>query len=289
MQCRYVGDLGDFGKYGLLKALCKDNLRLGVVWYLTKNEGHNNDGKYIEYLIPSEKNSNRFRVCDPDLYDGLRKIVVPEDDTKGNVVSKGKRCVISIREEKILPRDTVFYEEPLIAEKSDVVTIQCDHNTHEVTKSSRKQWLDDAQEKTKGQDVVFIDPDNGFQVDSVQRHHTRAPKYTFFDDLSTYLKMGKSLVVYQHIARNKPAKDQIRERFKQIKENFFNGPGIHLPNDAFALQYHRGAARVFFVIPGDDKHKQILRDRARCFLDGHWSEHFDRPVELKGEELVNIN
>ena len=41
MQNRYTADLGDFGKYGLLKALCQShgedeerNLRLGVVWYL---------------------------------------------------------------------------------------------------------------------------------------------------------------------------------------------------------------------------------------------------------------
>jgi hypothetical protein len=37
MQNRYTADLGDFGKYGLLKALCQSkdeerNLRLGVVW-----------------------------------------------------------------------------------------------------------------------------------------------------------------------------------------------------------------------------------------------------------------
>src|ERR1700684_4163658 len=37
MQDRYVGDVGDFGKFGLLRALCGEShplpLKLGVVWY----------------------------------------------------------------------------------------------------------------------------------------------------------------------------------------------------------------------------------------------------------------
>lgn len=38
MQDRYVGDIGDFGKYGLLRALCAHDLSLGVVWYLVPDE-----------------------------------------------------------------------------------------------------------------------------------------------------------------------------------------------------------------------------------------------------------
>ena len=38
MQDRYVGDVGDFGKYGLLRSLCRGDehgaaFRLGVLWY----------------------------------------------------------------------------------------------------------------------------------------------------------------------------------------------------------------------------------------------------------------
>jgi hypothetical protein len=39
VQDRYVGDIGDFGKYGLLIALCGHDLSLGVVWHLVPNEG----------------------------------------------------------------------------------------------------------------------------------------------------------------------------------------------------------------------------------------------------------
>jgi len=63
MQNRYTADIGDFGKYGLLRALCStvddgSKLRLGVVWYLVPDESHNADGKFIQYLDHSTKNEH---------------------------------------------------------------------------------------------------------------------------------------------------------------------------------------------------------------------------------------
>ena len=53
MQNRYVGDLGDFGKYGLLRALCVPGdalggpeLSLGIVWYLVPDETRTGDGNF---------------------------------------------------------------------------------------------------------------------------------------------------------------------------------------------------------------------------------------------------
>lgn len=107
MQNRYVGDIGDFGKYHLLKSLCMgDNnehgLSLGVVWYLVPDENHNDDGKHIRYLEQTNSNLTRFRKGDPALYDSLSKII-----------KAGRRNVSLIRESKVLPENTVFYEEPL--------------------------------------------------------------------------------------------------------------------------------------------------------------------------------
>jgi len=105
MQNRYTADLGDFGKYGLLKALCQSkdeelNLRLGVVWYLVPDEKHNDDGKHVKYLKPSYKNRNQFRNCDSDLYDALAEIILNKE-----------RNVSNIRKSNIFPINTVFYEE----------------------------------------------------------------------------------------------------------------------------------------------------------------------------------
>jgi len=39
MQDKYVGDIGDFGKYALLKSLAKRDVPLGIVWCLTNDAG----------------------------------------------------------------------------------------------------------------------------------------------------------------------------------------------------------------------------------------------------------
>lgn len=72
MQDRYVADVGDFGKYGLLRCLTgvtccpeKSALKLGVIWYLTPScLGNANDGRHLNYLDREKE----FKVCDPVLF-----------------------------------------------------------------------------------------------------------------------------------------------------------------------------------------------------------------------------
>ena len=77
MQDRYFGDIGDFAKYGLLRAVTAGEppLRLAVLWYLVPDESHNKDGRHIDYLEPTPENLARFRACDPELYDRLGDLV----------------------------------------------------------------------------------------------------------------------------------------------------------------------------------------------------------------------
>lgn len=99
MQDRYAGDVGDFLKLGLLRQLTDDadgsgGFRLGVVWYLAPDEGHNADGKHITYLDPSSRAGRDLRPLDPDLYDRLR-----------SVVANG-RSVNALERAEVLPPDT---------------------------------------------------------------------------------------------------------------------------------------------------------------------------------------
>jgi hypothetical protein len=53
MQNRYVGDVGDFAKYALLRSISNGTpraLRLAVIWYLYPDEIHNSDGRHVSYL-----------------------------------------------------------------------------------------------------------------------------------------------------------------------------------------------------------------------------------------------
>ena len=295
MQNRYVGDLGDFGKYGLLRWLClpdrtgedqtlapslgwravvdsdeqnasaegstlplwppqeadcKQSLTVGVVWYLVPDETHNSDGKHIHYLDPSAHNQERFRDCDPTLYDTLREIV-----------RSNRRNVSSIRECQILPLGTRFYEAVLTFDRPDDQSPFT--RAHRVAR--RNAWLCGALKFTSGCDIVFVDPDNGFEV-KVGPYQKRGPKYVFFDELLPYLERNQSLVIYHHIGRQGSARDQIQERLTQISNE--------LGREAFALLYHRGSARAFFVVPAP-RHRMDIISKAKLLMLSPWSRHFE--------------
>ena len=74
MQDRYTGDIGDFGKFGLLRALVRENQetvrKLGVIWYLVPDETETTGGNLTAYLDDSA-----YGALDGDLHMLLRRIV----------------------------------------------------------------------------------------------------------------------------------------------------------------------------------------------------------------------
>ena len=214
------------------------------------DETHNGDGKHIHYLYPSAYNQERYRDCDPTLYDTLREIV-----------RSNRRNVSNIRNCQVLPLGTRFYEAVLTFNRPD------DQGpfARKDRVARRKAWLYDALKFTDGCDVVFIDPDNGLEV-KVDPYHRRGPKYVYFDELLPYLERNQSLVIYHHIGRHGSALDQIRDRLTQIHSK--------LGREAFALLYHRGSARAFFVVP-DPRHRMDLISKAKMLMLSPWSRHFE--------------
>ena len=65
MKDQYFGDIGDYGKYGLLRFLAKKGIKIGVHWYLTPSDG-SNDGKFTDYLdiAKNRKAAEEMRVFD---------------------------------------------------------------------------------------------------------------------------------------------------------------------------------------------------------------------------------
>ena len=53
VQDRYAGDIGDFVKLGLLRAI-SPGYALGLAWYHVPDEGHNDDGRHIGYIAQPE-------------------------------------------------------------------------------------------------------------------------------------------------------------------------------------------------------------------------------------------
>ena len=62
MKNQYVGDIGDYGKYGLLRFLANKGIKIGVNWYLTEND-LTNDGNKTDYLKDDKEKLNIYNKC----------------------------------------------------------------------------------------------------------------------------------------------------------------------------------------------------------------------------------
>ena len=254
MQNRYVGDIGDFGKYGLLRSISgvldpatDQQFRLGIAWYLFPDESHTADGKFTDYLKDKGDNHQKFRACDPILYDALRRLV-----------AAGERNVAAVRQSEVLPVGTAYFESSLS---------YAPNATRASRQATRENWLTGALEATAEADVVFIDPDNGIS-ETANPWSKNGPKFVFFDDLHRFAGRGQSLVIYHHLGRQGKHEQQV-ERWSQSLRNHL-GSTITV----WSLRYRRGSARVFFVIPYE-RHETLLENGIRGFLDSPWRAHFD--------------
>ena len=256
MQNRYVGDVGDFGKYGFLRYLIGTSpnalrevsrLRLSVVWYLYPNESHNFDGKHTGYLHRTTRNMRQFRECDPVLYDVL-----------GDLIDSNQRKVSRIRSSGIFPPDTIYYEESLSYQIED---------QRPARQKARERWLLEALEVARNGDLVFVDPDNGI-ANSAGPYTKKGLKHVFIDDIRQFTELEKSLVIYHHLGRRTTAEEQIRFWSDRLCDH------LGIENALWALRFRRGSARVYFVIP-NEKHKALFSCRIREFVNSPWKSHFE--------------
>lgn len=175
MQNRYVGDVGDFVKFGILRKLMP-GYRLGVAWWLYPDETHNKDGRHIGYL----RHPDRWWHFDPQLFDILEKIV-----------TSSQRDVRALETANILP-GAIFASETIpvagtIAERPQM----------------RRQWFETVQHTLDGADLVFLDPDNGLEPESHSLGSTKAGKSILLSELRALARPGRCLIVYHHQTRRK--------------------------------------------------------------------------------------
>jgi len=255
VQNRFVGDVGDFGKYGLLRALCgvhpdrAERLRLGVIWYLVPDQGNPGHGKHTGYL--KDRKRQQYRPCDPLLYNRLR-----------DIVCSNARSVASIQGSDIFPSDTRYYDDPL---SFDALPWQGPQTEH--TRSDHRcKWFQQALDNAKDCDLVLVDPDNGLECESVKAHHKDGAKHVCLDELRQILRRPRSLVIYHHLCFDRTAKEQIADWRSRLIDD------LDLEVDQVrALWFHRGTARVFFVV-ACNRHLGTIAERLNRFL-GEWLRH----------------
>ncbi len=243
MQNRYVADVGDFGKYALLRIIAKTDLTLGVNWYLTPDESHNLDGKHTTYL-----HNDSYRGYDDDLYSILKNIIVSR-----------KRNVHSVQESGILPISTVFYDNTLdLTGESDPMK----------RRIIRRSWHKAALNRLQECEIIFLDPDNGLQVKSVSLTGQKGIKYIGLDELKDYYKHGKSIIFYNH--RERKQEEEYLDKFRKLKDDpAFNG------SEWAGLKFIRGTTRdyIFILQP---KHFATIMMQFDALLKTAWKANFSQ-------------
>ena len=231
MKNQYVGDIGDYTKLGLLRVIEKAGFSTGVNWYLTPPDS-GNDGKKAGYL------SKTCDTPDIELFNALQGIRII-------------RSVEAIEASNLLT-NARFYKE-------------------ELSGVHRKSWHEKALTHLFSQDVVFLDPDNGFEVGGVNPNFLDGNKYVTYDEAADYFfKNNASVIVYQHwwIPPEKSNNyNSYIKSLQRIKE--------HLP------EQKRTMARLFCIKAShrdyffllQSSHYEKITQAISVMLDTGWSKH----------------
>jgi hypothetical protein len=134
MRDQYAGDVSDFLKFALLRALAGEDRKLGIAWYYAPDNDGRPDGRHLEW-----RDEPAWRDLDGQLYAGLSTL--------------SERSVAALERAAIWPEDVVFFREPMPR------TI------------GRSTWCERQRLALGGADIVFLDPDNGLG-NATERHAT---------------------------------------------------------------------------------------------------------------------
>ena len=216
MRDQFVGDIGDFAKYGLLRALVRNGAarRLGVVWYANVDDPASTHGGQTSYLGAS---GEAYRQCDPALYSSLLSIVNSE-----------QRRISAVEESGLLGADIRYWSE-LTPDRY----------------SQRLDWSVGALNRVKNCDLVFLDPDNGIHLDVVHDHGSVSSEHAYQDEVLAFSAAAGVAVVYHTPSRHRKGvthEDQIEEISQGLA--YVGGHS----RVVYAARWRRHGARTFLII-----------------------------------------
>ncbi len=204
MKNQYFGDINDYRKYGLLRAISRvSDFHILVAWMLTPDDG-STDGKFTKYLSEPGK----WSKYDPDLFSHLSKILNAHSDRKVEHIEKTG-----------LLKSTEYYLN-LVPDNAE----------------DRNIWFSELLLKTKNTDLVFLDPDNGLEIKSKPYGRKYSSKFLFWREVTSLWESGNSLLIYQHFIRENRV-NFIQRMLETLSENTVNSfiEAFSTPHVAFLL------------------------------------------------------
>ena len=173
MKDQYFGNVNDYRKYGLLRALLSSgDLSLLVAWMLTPDDG-STDGGQRRYLQEAS-----WARHDPTLHHGLTAILREAPAP----------AVELIERTDLLPNAT--FHRDLVPDGSE----------------ERRVWRESLYAAASGRDLVFLDPDNGLEVKSRPLGRRDSCKHVLWSEVEHLSRLGCSLLIYQHFPREPRAR-----------------------------------------------------------------------------------
>ena len=236
MRNSWVRDIADFAKYGILKRLVGDDLRLGVVWYLTAHASGRSP--LVAYL----RRRADYAPCDPVLFDALYALNA----------ERGDRAVVGDVEQRgILFWNTIFFANPL----ATAALAPAERG------GARGRWFSDATKTVRDSDVVFLDPDTG--LIGLSSRTAKRDEYALIDEVKRTVDSGRSVVCVQFGRPGNLEKQPslARARMKALADVLV-ASGHPKP---FGLWW-RDTHKVGFIIAPSKNHAATLRERAASTL-----------------------
>ena len=238
MKNQYFGDIGDYGKYGLLRCLGEGGLSIAVNWYLTPDDA-SNDGSIRSYL--SKEKDRRY---DPELYNALREMCAFE---KKDVRLFAKRGMIP---------GAIYHDSFVEPEPGSSLSVP-------ERRAARERWHRRALEACAGAELVFMDPDNGLRSGGASARKD-APKFVYASEACDYYDREQDVVYYCHKGRRTEA------QWKRAKHTMLD---CRSEATLMGVTYHRGTQRsyIFMVHP---EREEMYRKLLKGFLETAWKDCF---------------
>jgi hypothetical protein len=207
MQDSYIGDVGDFLKYGLLNFILEPypTLTLGVNWYKNSEQATSVNVRAFSYLNETKPLHFSLKLCNPGLFKKMQEV---------------DRHIDEIKKHHVLPRNTLYYGKAITKNRSD--------------------WHREALQRLAQADLVFLDPDNGIQTNSVKDNQRNAFKYVLRQEIIDYYERGQLVIIYNHKSRQK--EEVYQERFGKLRDLAGKAADIYI------LRAHRYTCRDFVFL-----------------------------------------
>ena len=241
MKNQYLCDIGDYGKYGLLRFLAGHGIRIGINWYLTDDDG-SRDGKFKEYLDRTDE-----RFFDPELFDALK-----------DIKSDPHSSVETIRKAGLIP-SAEYYSATIPDRVSDRST----------NRFKRQMWFNNSTMLLRETELIFADPDNGITF-RLKAENKDSEKYVLPDEVKTYYYQGHNVVIYCHKGRRK--KEAWEETKTGIRKYIRDAQIIGTTS-------HRGTQRTYLFVLHPDSYRKYL-EILNEFERSAWGQMFTRePID----------